>query len=319
LRHIKTFGVIPKKASCPEEYQGLLTGPDMSFATMMVHVDVDPPSDARIRLAARLAARFQATLIGACAWEPRPPLTYGGVVVDAKITEDMLRGMSARLDQAGEHFRTLVEPDQPVEWRSAIDSPTEFVIKQARAADLLIVSRDRMAGCSLDPGAVVLKAGRPLLAVPPDIQSLIAERVVIGWKDTREARRAVRDSLPLLREASNVAITIGSVAGELLRVAGQQKADLIVAGAYGHNRLGEWLFWRRHRRAVPREPGVLSAVTLTKLHVFSRRSKASRATTRRSVSPILACGSVDGPGEFCTGELCGYPVSPGRSHGTAAS
>ena len=251
----------------------------MSFATMMVHVDVDPPSDARIRLAARLAARFQATLIGACAWEPRPPLTYGGVVVDAKITEDMLRGISARLDQAGEHFRTLVEPDQPVEWRSAIDSPTEFVIKQARAADLLIVSRDRMAGCSLDPGAVVLKAGRPLLAVPPDIQSLIAERVVIGWKDTREARRAVRDSLPLLREASNVAIieiaepqeqdqsqlrvedvaryltrhqvklakppaahAIGSVAGELLRVAGQQKADLIVAGAYGHNRLGEWLF-----------------------------------------------------------------------------
>ncbi len=194
----------------------------------------------------------------------------------------MLRGMSAQLDQAGEHFRTLVKADQPVEWRSAIDSPTEFVIKQARAADLLIVSRDRMVGDSsrsLDPGAVVLKAGRPLLAVPPDIQSLTAERVVIGWKDTREARRAVRDSLPLLREASNVAIieiaepqeqdqsqlriedvaryltrhqvklakpptpdAIGSVAGELLRVAREQKADLIVAGAYGHNRLGEWLF-----------------------------------------------------------------------------
>jgi integrase len=50
---------------------------------------------------------------------------------------------------------------------------------------------------SLDPSAVVLKAGRPLLAVPPDIQSLIAERVVIGWKDTREARRAVRNSLPV--------------------------------------------------------------------------------------------------------------------------
>jgi nucleotide-binding universal stress UspA family protein len=254
----------------------------MSFATMMVHVDIDPPSDARIRLAARLAARFQATLIGACAWEPRPPLTYGGVVVDAKITEDMLRGMSARLDQAGEQFRTLVEADQRVEWRSAIDSPTEFVTKQARAADLLIVGRDRMAGDSshsLDPGAVVLKAGRPLLAVPPDIKSLIAERIVIGWKDTREARRAVRDSLPLLREASNVAIieiaepqeqdqtesriedvaryltrhqvklakpvtssAIGSVAGELVRVAREQKADLIVVGGYGHNRLGEWLF-----------------------------------------------------------------------------
>jgi nucleotide-binding universal stress UspA family protein len=147
---------------------------------------------------------------------------------------------------------------------------------------LLIVGRDRIAGDSsrsLDPGAVLLKAGRPVLVVPPDIQSLMAERVVIGWKDTREARRAVRDSLPLLRKATKVTIVeiaeprdrdqsrlgindvaqyltrhqvksvnpatsnaIGSVAGGLVRVAREQKADLIVAGGYGHNRLGEWLF-----------------------------------------------------------------------------
>jgi nucleotide-binding universal stress UspA family protein len=116
----------------------------VSFATIMVHVDVDPPADERIRLAAELAARFHATLIGASAWEPRPPLTYGGVVVDAKITEDMLQGISARLDRVGEHFRALVGCDQPVEWRSAIDSPTEFVTREARAADLLIVGRDRI-------------------------------------------------------------------------------------------------------------------------------------------------------------------------------
>src|SRR5499427_3830440 len=137
---------------------------------------------------------------------------------------------------------------------------------------------------SLDPGAVVLKAGRPVLTVPPDIQSLTAERVVVGWKDTREARRAVRDALPLLRRASNVAIleiaepqdrdqsqsriddvaryltrhqvkfakpptphAMGSVAGELLRVAEQQKADLIVAGG------PPWgmAFWRCHSRSFP--------------------------------------------------------------------
>jgi hypothetical protein len=116
----------------------------------------------------------------------------------------MLQEFSAQLAQAGEHFRSLVEPDQPVEWRSGIDSPTEFVAVEARAADLLIVRRDRIAGDSsrsLDPGAVVLKAGRPVLVVPPDIQSLAAELIAIGWKDNREARRAVRDALPLLREA----------------------------------------------------------------------------------------------------------------------
>jgi len=35
---------------------------------------------------------------------------------------------------------------------------------------------------------------------------LKAERVVVGWTDTREARRALRDSLPLIRESLSVVI-----------------------------------------------------------------------------------------------------------------
>jgi nucleotide-binding universal stress UspA family protein len=124
-----------------------------------------------------------------------------------------------------------------------------------------------------------LRAGRPVLAVPNGVDSLKAERVVIAWKDTREARRALRDSLPLIREAVSVAVVeildrgsempahtpindvarylarhriaatvrqpehaTGSIAGELLRVARKIDADLIVTGGYGHSRLGEWIF-----------------------------------------------------------------------------
>jgi nucleotide-binding universal stress UspA family protein len=34
----------------------------------------------------------------------------------------------------------------------------------------------------------------------------------------------------------------GSVAGKLITLAQDEGADLIVAGAYGHSRLGEWAF-----------------------------------------------------------------------------
>jgi nucleotide-binding universal stress UspA family protein len=34
----------------------------------------------------------------------------------------------------------------------------------------------------------------------------------------------------------------GTIADELFRFAQDQKADLLVAGAYGHSRLGEWVF-----------------------------------------------------------------------------
>jgi nucleotide-binding universal stress UspA family protein len=118
-----------------------------------------------------------------------------------------------------------------------------------------------------------------VLVVPNDVDSLKAERVVVGWKDTREARRALRDSLPLIREAlsvaeveivdrgsekaaqtriddvagylahHHVAVTVrkpehamGSTEGALIHVAQEMNADLIVAGGYGHSRLGELIF-----------------------------------------------------------------------------
>jgi nucleotide-binding universal stress UspA family protein len=34
----------------------------------------------------------------------------------------------------------------------------------------------------------------------------------------------------------------GSGAAALIRVAAEEGADLLVAGAYGHTRLGEWMF-----------------------------------------------------------------------------
>jgi hypothetical protein len=38
------------------------------------------------------------------------------------------------------------------------------------------------------------------------VKSLTADHVVVGWKDTREARRAVQDALPFLHEAKRVTV-----------------------------------------------------------------------------------------------------------------
>jgi hypothetical protein len=40
----------------------------MAFATLMVHVELDDSSDARIGLAASLARRLNAALIGIAGW-----------------------------------------------------------------------------------------------------------------------------------------------------------------------------------------------------------------------------------------------------------
>ena len=55
--------------------------------------------------------------------------------------------------------------------------------------------------------AVLLHGGRPVLVVPRDYTGDAAARhVVIAWKESREAARAVADALPLLERAERVTV-----------------------------------------------------------------------------------------------------------------
>jgi nucleotide-binding universal stress UspA family protein len=190
---------------------------------------------------------------------------------ERRIAEDLVKVESV--------FRAIVGSRSRVEWRQSVAFPTPFVLEQACAADLIVVARpqrDRRASGppSIDGGYLVMDAGRPVLFVPPQVEYLSAKRIVIGWKDVREARRAVHDGLPLLTRAEEVLIVssggdsrgardvgaylgchgidahilappvspVGSTADELVRIAQGEGADLIVSGAYGHNRAREWVF-----------------------------------------------------------------------------
>ena len=132
---------------------------------------------------------------------------------------------------------------------------------------------------AFDPGEVLLNAGRPVLVVPDDLSACGGQRILVAWKDTREARHAVQGALAFLKAAENISLVEiaenvveraaqqqledverylarhgvkvskkvveepkGSVSDQLMSVAKSEGADLIVAGAYGHSRLGEWIF-----------------------------------------------------------------------------
>lgn len=248
----------------------------MTLAAIMVTVDFDATSKARISLAADLARRFGSLLIGVAGWPliKRPIETLS----DTELAERALK----ELRNLGERFRKIAEDVAVrVEWRSSMDFPREVIPKEARAADLLVIGQGMLPGDvvhSYDPGTIVLAAGRPVLVVPPEIDRLELSRVLVAWKDTREARRAIRDALPLLKLADEVTIAVAKTPGSedadaqladvasylerhdvrvaqqiatvasadeedlLLDLARQHRVNLIVAGAYGRTRLSEWIF-----------------------------------------------------------------------------
>src|SRR5499427_5685022 len=237
----------------------------MPFSTMMVHVDIEPGSERRIELAIGLADRFQATLIGIAGYALWPAFVAGDVGLTESNQYD-LQKVTARFDERGKTFRAQGRSLERIEWRSALESPGELLLREARAADLIIIGRRRSEN-DADPGVIVLRAGRPVLLVPDTVAALPLRRVVVAWKDTRECRRALRDALPFLQQAKEVLLVEigedesqsqgkkdlahvaaylvrhqvvvaaevwrrprGLVAAELLHVVQEEKADLIVAG-----------------------------------------------------------------------------------------
>jgi nucleotide-binding universal stress UspA family protein len=254
----------------------------MTYAAMMVHIDVDRDCEQRIQVALALAERFQAALIGIAGLAPRPAFVGAGIAVYGEPTQHDLQQRATRLEELGKKFRDQGQCLEQVEWRTALEFPYELLSREARAADLIIVGPRHAAGDLhdlVDPGVVLLRAGRPVLVVPDIVAPLALRRVIVGWKDTRECRRAVRDALPLLQQAKEVLLFAageseeqsqakahladvarylarhqvsvakevwrharGPIATEVLNFACSEKADLIVAGGYGHSRLGEWIF-----------------------------------------------------------------------------
>jgi len=256
----------------------------MTYSTLMAHLDLRPSNEGLLRLAADLAGRCKARVIGIAACQPMA-VAYGDGYMSADVIDQDRAEREREINQAKAGFHaTLQGKVAGLEWRSTISymSLTNYVVEQARAADLLITGPNRTASSLdssrlVDLGDLVMRAGRPVLIVPPGVDRLNLESVVIGWKDSRETRRAVVDALPFLKLAGRVLVVeiaaqedIADARGRVKDVAGwlgqhgvtaealaapanggdaakfnaivqEHDAGLMVAGAYGHNRLREWV------------------------------------------------------------------------------
>jgi nucleotide-binding universal stress UspA family protein len=171
-----------------------------------------------------------------------------------------------------------------ITWRTAYhyEPVATYLAREARAADLILIDR-KGGNTDLDPSRrvavpdLLTAVGRPVLLAQTDGPILDIGQVVIGWKDTREAQRAVAAALPLLKIALNVTLVsirperelssaheaVKEVAGwlrqhgvaaepqvllatdgdacQLEAIAKEKQAGLVVTGAYGHSRLREWI------------------------------------------------------------------------------
>ncbi len=258
------------------------SSPDRAYKTLLVHLEVGHSNTALLRIARDLSDRFHAGVVGIAGCQPMQ-LLYGGEYLTGDLVQQDRDTIARDLKAAETEFRNVFwNHAQKVEWRSDVTfSPlSDYIAREARCADLLITGVTKVAAFSetrhVNAGDLVMQVGRPVLVVPAAVKQLGLKHTFVAWKDTREARRAIVDALPLLKASEHVSVAglareealphvlahledvvgwlgshgvlakplpascPGDDADRLYEIFNDEGADLVVAGAYGHNRLREW-------------------------------------------------------------------------------
>jgi nucleotide-binding universal stress UspA family protein len=164
-------------------------------------------------------------------------------------------------------------------WREEVGEAERRLIYQVRHHDMVIIGR-RTGPNGLPPDLLerlLLGGGRPLLVAPAKPAGRSVSTVMVCWKETAEAARALGAALPLLAKAERVVLlgvkerdpslagslddlstqlawhginadvdfrssVTGPVREVLLSAIRSYDADLVVMGAYGHSRTRQTIF-----------------------------------------------------------------------------
>lgn len=251
----------------------------MSYSTLMLHLNPNVDNAGLLAIAADFAGRFRSNVVGVALRQAMPMVYAEGFALDDLIDQDRAATRDEVAAAKAQFEAAMAGVGGKVEWRAASTTLplADRLALEARSADLILLGAGSDDLRGLNAGDLVLQAGRPVLRVPAGATALRLAHVMVAWKDSRETRRAVLDALPLLRQADRVSVVAlaaardlaatrdhvddvvvwlarhaivaqgeavlsgGNEIAELDRTAQDQGADLVVAGAYGHSRLREWV------------------------------------------------------------------------------
>jgi nucleotide-binding universal stress UspA family protein len=191
----------------------------MSYKTILVHVDSSRHVNLRIEMAAALAARYDAHLVG-LALTGVPDIYFDPLMlnpVDPAI-EPLMKVPRQRAAEALANFEAIARQHQvgSTETRLEENESLEGIILQARYCDLVVLGQydpdDTESITSADfPERVIFECAVPVLMVPyasTITGSGAGRRVLLSWNASKQAVRAAHFALPIFERAAQVDVAV---------------------------------------------------------------------------------------------------------------
>lgn len=189
----------------------------MSYKTVLVHVNQSRHSQERIKIAANIAMRESAHLVGAAATAVPLELYLPGALGENNASLPVyLEFVRERAKSALAEFESIVQRmgAASVEQRIVDDEAGAGIALQARYSDLVVIGQTNPDESLPDvknnfPEYVVMNSGRPVLIVPYAGRfDSVGGRVLVAWDASMEATRAVTAAIPLLKRANLVQVAV---------------------------------------------------------------------------------------------------------------
>jgi nucleotide-binding universal stress UspA family protein len=251
---------------------------DVSIGTILVHLAGVERDALMLRYATTLARQHDSRLLGVhVAPAPDMPASVIGRGASAAYLAESAEDIAERTRYSVESFGAAAhEAGVSAECRVLEGEEGELLPPLARLADLVVTQDPRTDGIGDVTGESVLatllrEAASPVLLIPgKTVQLWPPERVLVAWDGSKEAARALRDGVPMLRRAEKVVVFTAGEAiprddrildyldghgiaaerviaplqdrhagGAILEMAQTCGADLVVMGAYGRRALAE--------------------------------------------------------------------------------
>jgi nucleotide-binding universal stress UspA family protein len=257
----------------------------MSIKSVLTLLDNTQRCQAWSQFAIDFARRHDAHLLGVAPREIASSLMLGEMVpFDSSWISKLQKQIDSDVAAACDNFEKLCRAHGFSAAESRIEDGSDVTVlrHESPTSDLIILGQhsDHDDADNNRSGLIeslLMSSARPLLVVPAIGEyAPTCERVLIGWKNSREAAMAVRQSIPLLKQAQQVDIVtvdkrshgdaddrrtrglvsylarhgieagVRNIVSELdagnvlLSHACDSGADLLVIGGYGHARLTEW-------------------------------------------------------------------------------
>lgn len=195
----------------------------MTYKTILVYLNDERRAGQLLDVAVGIAEGQSAHLIGLYVVPSGivgSPTHYGQRLIESG--RQSFRAEGKRIGdtfEKGTRGRSLVAEWRVVEPPHDHPGPTNVVIENARACDLVVASQADDAwdfSLLLDfPEKIALESGRPTLIVPNAGRfPTCGQRVLVAWNGRREAARAAFDALPLLEKAKAIRIVAVDPGGE---------------------------------------------------------------------------------------------------------